>query len=133
MAQPQQGPSGIEFLDYTPPRRFAAGARVGNIVYLSGETSRHPETGELVPGDIAAQTERVFQNIELSLRAFGTDLAHVFKIVVYLRDMDHLPVVSAARGRYFPRTVPSTTIAVSRLTLPEFLVEIDAMALVPDR
>lgn len=132
MAQPQPGPSGIQFLDYTPPRRFAAGARVGNIVYLAGETPRHPDTGEFVPGDVRQQTELVFQNIERSLRAFGTDLAHVFKITVYLTDMANLEAVSQVRRRYLPRAIPSTTVAISRLTLPDGLVEIDAMALVPE-
>ena len=132
MAQPQPGPPGIEFLDYTPPRRFAAGARVGNIVYLAGETPRDPETGEFVPGDVRQQTDLVFQNIEHSLRAFGTDLAHVFKITVYLTDMTNLPAVSETRRRYLPRTIPSTTVAISSLTLPDGLVEIDAMALVPE-
>jgi steroid delta-isomerase-like uncharacterized protein len=131
-AQSQAGPDGIQFLDYTPPRRFAAGSRVGNIVYLAGETPRHPETGENVVGDIHQQADLVFENIARSLRAFGTDLAHVFKITVYLTDMANLEHVSAARRRHLPRTIPSTTIAISRLTVPEFLVEIDAMALIPD-
>jgi 2-iminobutanoate/2-iminopropanoate deaminase len=133
MAQLQPGPSGIEFLDYTPPRRFAAGARVGNIVYLAGETPRDPATGEFVPGDVQQQTELVFQNIERSLRAFGTDLAHVFKITVYLKDIATLAAVSEVRRRYLPRAIPSTTIEVSRLTLPDGLVEIDATALVPEQ
>jgi 2-iminobutanoate/2-iminopropanoate deaminase len=132
MAQAEPGPPGIEFLDYTPPRRFAAGARVGNIVYLAGETPRDPDSGEFVPGDIREQTELVFQNIERSLRAFGTDLAHVFKITVYLTDMANLAAVSETRRRYLPRTIPSTTVAISRLTLPDGLVEIEAMALVPE-
>ncbi|HLH24326.1 MAG TPA: ester cyclase [Chloroflexota bacterium] len=131
-AGPQPGPAGIAFLDYTPPRRFAAGARVGNVVYLAGETPRDPNTGETVAGDIHQQVDLVFQNIERSLRAFGTDLAHVFKITVYLTDMANIAAVSAARQRYLPRTIPSTTVAISRLAAPEFLVEIDAMALVPE-
>src|SRR5438270_6035040 len=117
MAQPQPGPPGIEFLDYTPPRRFAAGARVGNVVYLAGETPRDPNSGEFVPGDIRQQTELVFQNIERSLRAFGPDLAHVFKITAYLTDMANLGAVSETRRRYLPRTIPSTTVAISSLTL----------------
>ena len=132
MTQPQPGPPGIEILDYTPPRRFAAGARVGNVVYLAGETPRDPATGEYVPGDIHQQADLVFQNIARSLRAFGTDLAHVFKITVYLTDMANLGAVSEARRRYLPRTIPSTTVAISRLTVPEFLVEIEAMALIPE-
>jgi 2-iminobutanoate/2-iminopropanoate deaminase len=132
MAEPQEGPPGIEFLDYSPPRRFAAGARVGNLVFLAGETPRDPVTGENFVGDIRQQTELVFQNIERSLKAFGTDLAHVFKITVYLTDMENLAAVSEIRRRYLPRTIPSTTVAISRLTMAEFLVEIDATALVPD-
>ena len=112
MAEPQPGPPGIEFLDYTPPRRFAAGARVGNIVYLAGETPRDPETGENVVGDIHQQTDLIFQNIERSLRAFGTDLAHVFKITVYLTDMANLPrclrpAAATCHGRSRPRRSPS--------------------------
>src|SRR5438105_1778188 len=132
MAEPQPGPPGIEFLDYSPPRRFAAGARVGNLVFLAGETPRDPTTGENAVGDIRQQTELVFQNIERSLKAFGTDLAHVFKITVYLTDMENLAAVSEIRRRYLPRTIPSTTVAISRLTMAEFLVEIDATALVPE-
>lgn len=132
MAKPEPGPPGIEFLQYTPPRRFAAGAKVGNLVFLAGETPRDPESGEFVPGDITAQTELVFRNIELSLRAFGTDLAHVFKIVVYLTDINNLAAVSEVRHRVLPQVIPSTTIAISRLTLPDGLVEIDATALIPD-
>lgn len=131
MTQLQAGPDGIEFLDYTPARRFAAGARVGNIVYLAGETPRDPDTGEYVPGDIHQQTDLVFSNIARSLRAFGTDLAHVFKITVYLTDMANIGAVSEARRRHLPRTIPSTTIAISRLSVAEFLVEIEAIALIP--
>src|SRR5215510_9073758 len=64
------GPSGIEFLDYDPPRRWAAGARVGDIAYLAGVTPRHPTTGQGVEGTIEQQTELVCQNIQAALTAF---------------------------------------------------------------
>lgn len=53
--QPSQGPDGIEWLDYEPPRRWAAGARVGNVVYLAGETGEG--------SDIATQTRGAMENI----------------------------------------------------------------------
>lgn len=127
------GPAGIEFLDYDPPRRWAAGARVGNIVYLAGATARDPATGQGVAGSIEEQTELVCQNIQRALKAYGTDFAHVFKLTVFLTNMDHLVPMARVRARYIPRPIPSTTVAVARLSEPYFLVEIDAMALVPGR
>jgi hypothetical protein len=72
------GPSGIEFLNYDPPRRWAAGSRVGHIAYLAGVTPRHPTTGQGVDGTIEQQRELVCQNIQAALAGFGTDFAHVW-------------------------------------------------------
>jgi 2-iminobutanoate/2-iminopropanoate deaminase len=133
LAAQVSGPPDLEFLDYDPPRRWAAGARVGNIVYLAGETARDPSTGEGVPGGIEEQTERVFQNIRRSLQRFGTDTSHIFKMTTYLRNWEDLETVARVRARYLPRPVPSTTIVISRLSEPYFLVEIDVMAVIPGR
>jgi enamine deaminase RidA (YjgF/YER057c/UK114 family) len=112
------GPSGIEFLDYDPPRRWAAGSRVGDIAYLAGVTPRHPTTGQGVDGTIEQQTELVCQNIQSALTAFGTDFAHVFKVTVYLTNMDDLIPVARVLARYHPRPIPSSTVAVARLSEP---------------
>jgi enamine deaminase RidA (YjgF/YER057c/UK114 family) len=125
------GPNGIQFLDYDPARRWAAGSRVGDIAYLAGVTPRDAVTGKGVDGTIEQQAEHVCKNIEAALKAFGTDFAHVFKVTVYLTNMDHLIPVARVRAKYHPRPVPSTTIQVSRLSEPYFLLEIDAMALIP--
>ena len=127
------GPNGIEFLDYDPPRRWAAGSRVGDIAYLAGVTPRHPTTGQGVEGTIEQQTELVCENIKSALTAFGTDFAHVFKVTVYLTNMDDLVPVARVRARYHPRPIPSSTVAVARLSEPYFRIEIDAMALIPKR
>jgi 2-iminobutanoate/2-iminopropanoate deaminase len=125
------GPDGIQFLDYDPARRWAAGSRVGDIAYLAGATPRDPATGRGVDGTIEQQTELVCQNIQAALKAFGTDFAHVFKVTVYLTNMEHLIPVARVRAKYHPRPIPSSTVAVARLAEPYFLVEIDAMALIP--
>ncbi len=70
--QQSQGPGGIEWLDYDRPRRIAAGARVGNVLYLSGENGSGP--------DIVTQTEDAFQNIQKRLSAFGSDFQYIFKM-----------------------------------------------------
>ena len=123
-AQRAEDPGSIEWLDYDPPRPWAAGARVGNVVYLAGETA---------PGaDITEQTERVFANIQRSLRAYGTDLEHVFRTTVYLVKIADQPAFAQVRDRMFPRPIPSTLVEVTRLVPPAGLIEIDAVAVVPE-
>ena len=127
-----QEPAGIEFLDYEPRRGWAAAARVGNILYLAGETARDA-AGQPVPGDITEQTELIFQNIRRSLQRFGSDTNYIFKMTTYLRNWEDLDGARVVRNRYVPRPVPATTVVVSRLSEPFFLIEIDATALIPGR
>jgi 2-iminobutanoate/2-iminopropanoate deaminase len=130
-AQRAQGPGGIEWLDYDPPRQFAAGARVGNIVYLSGVTGSDPRPGETGAGDITTHSERAFQSIQSGLQAYGSDLQYVFKMTVYLVNMDDQPAFAQVRARVLPRPVASTLVGVTRLVPPNGLIEIDVMAVVP--
>src|SRR5215211_2945598 len=90
--QRSPGPGDIEWLDYDPPRDFAAGARVGNVVYLSG-------VAPAVPGGIMAQTARAFEVIQTNLRAYGSDLAYIFKMTVYLVNIDDQPGFAQVRAR----------------------------------
>ena len=122
IARRAEDPGSIEWLDYDPPRPWAAGARVGNLVYLAGETA---------PGaDITEQTERVFASIQRSLRAFGTDLEHVFRTTVYLVNIADQAAFARVRTRWLPRPIPSTLVEVTRLVPPEGLIEIDAVAVI---
>jgi 2-iminobutanoate/2-iminopropanoate deaminase len=123
-SQRAEGPGGIEWLDYNPPRPFAAGARVGNVVYLSGVGASGP--------DITTQTENAFADIQASLTAYGSDLQYIFKMTVYLVNIADQPAFGQVRARLLPRPIPSTAVAVTRLVPPDGLVEIDVMALVPE-
>jgi enamine deaminase RidA (YjgF/YER057c/UK114 family) len=127
-----QQSTGAEFLDYDPPRPWAAGARVGNLVFLAGETARDAN-GQPTSGGIAEQAELVFQNIQRSLRRFGTDTNQIIKMTTYLRNWEDLELVRPIRARYLTRPVPATTVVISRLSEPQFLIEIDVTAYVPDR
>ena len=129
-AQTPQAPAGIEFLDYDPPRGWAAAARVGDIVYLAGETPRAAD-GTPVLGTLEEQAELIFQNIRRSLRHFGSDTQYIFKLTTYLRNWEDLPTVGQVRSRYLPRPVPATSVVISRLSEPHFLLEVDATALIP--
>lgn len=122
--QRSQGSGGIEWLDFVPPREYAVGARVGNIVYLSGVTG----SGD---GDVTAHTERAFAAIQANLQALGSDLPYIFKISVFLANMDDQPAFERVRARYLPRPVVSTVIAISRFVSPRALLEIEVTAVVP--
>lgn len=133
-AQQPPPPPGIQILDYDPPRRYARGARVGNIVYLAGEDGKIWTSGTewyLVPGGIGPQTEQTFENIRESLRAFGTDLEYIFKMTAYFVSYYDRAVFGEVRRRYLPRPVPGTAIQVASLSDLESVVEVDVMALVP--
>src|SRR5262245_48409901 len=96
-AQQPSGPPGIQILQYDPPRRFAAGARVGNIIYLAGEEGMVYTSGTesyVVPGGIGPQTEKVFENIRTSLRAFGSDLEYIINMTNYFVNFNDRAVFS---------------------------------------
>jgi 2-iminobutanoate/2-iminopropanoate deaminase len=109
------------------PYSHAVGA--GALLYLSGQTPIDPATGELVPGDVGAQTARVFANIAAVLDAAGLTLADVVKVDVYLVDMADFPAMNAAYASVFEAPFPArTTVAVAGLPLGA-RVEIEAVAL----
>ena len=132
-AQPTPGPGGIEWLDYTPARRYAAGARFGNVVYLAGETGQDLTTGKTIEGGIGPQTQLAFENIRHNLKQLGSDLQYVFRITTYLVNMSDISVYAQTRAQFLPRAIPATTVAVSALAFPELLIEIEVTAAVPGR
>ena len=71
---------------------YSQGIKVGDFVFVSGQIPLDPGTGEVVPGDIDAQTERVLNNISGVLEAAGSSMENIVKTTVYLKDMaDFLP------------------------------------------
>lgn len=100
----------------------------GDFVFLSGQVPIDPATGELVPGDIAAQTERVLDNLAAVLDAAGVGFANVVKTTIYLMDLGDFAVVNATYAKRFSEAPPArATVQVS--ALPKGArVEIDAIA-----
>ena len=105
----------------------------GNTVYLRGQIGQDLETRESVGiGDVAAQTERAMANIEMLLEESGSALEDIVKIVVYLTDVRYRDPVYQVMGRWLKGVFPvSTGVVVSALARPEWLVEIDATAVIP--
>ncbi len=102
----------------------------GGFVFASGQIPIDPRTGELVEGDVAAQTEQVLRNLTAVLEAAGTGLERVVKTTVFLADMNDFGVMNEVYGRYFKEEPPArATVEAARLPR-DARVEIEAIALV---
>ena len=102
----------------------------GDTVYLRGQIGQDLESSESVGiGDVAAQADQAMRNIDTLLREAGSSLAEIVKVTVYLVDPRYREPVYRAMGRWLKGVHPvSTGIVVSALARPEWLVEIDAIA-----
>ena len=99
-------------------------------IYISGQVA-FDQSGALVgPGDLKAQTEQVFRNLNAALESCGATFEDVAKITVYMLDATQIQVYRDVRDRHFTRSLPaSTLVQVVRLARPEWLIEIEAIAL----
>lgn len=106
----------------------------GNTVYLRGQVGQDLETAESVGiGDPAAQAEQAMKNVATLLREAGAELEDIVKIVVYLTDPRYRDAVYPVIGRWLKGVYPvSTGVVVSALARPEWLVEIDVTAVIPE-
>jgi 2-iminobutanoate/2-iminopropanoate deaminase len=98
------------------------------LAFLSGQIPIDPGTNQLISGDIAAQTERVLENIKAVLQASGSSLDRVLKTTVFLKDMGDFPKMNEVYARYFGQNPPArSTVEAARLPR-DVQVEIDAIA-----
>jgi 2-iminobutanoate/2-iminopropanoate deaminase len=102
----------------------------GGLAYLSGQIPLDPATGQLVEGDIVAQTTRVLENLKSVLEACGSGLDRVVKTTVYIKDMGEFAKMNEVYGKYFLENPPArSTVEAARLPR-DVRVEIDAIAMV---
>lgn len=108
--------------------------RAGNIVFLRGQVGQDLDTAEPVGvGDPAAQTEQAMSNVKILLEEAGASLDHVCKIVVYLTDRAYREEVYAVIGKWLKGVYPvSTGVIIDGLARPEWVMEIDVTAVIPD-
>jgi len=112
------------------PYSQAIEAHGARTLWLSGQIPLDPATGELVPGDVAAQTERVMENLGAVLAAGGAGFHHVVRCTIYLADLADFAKVNEIYGRRFPKDPPARA-TVQVAALPRGAkVEIDAVAVV---
>ena len=95
---------------------YSHAVRAGELVFTSGQVGLDPATGELVPGGVAAQTARAFDNLELVLRASNLTLRDVVKVNVFLLDMADFAAMNEEYARRFEAPYPArSTVAVAGL------------------
>src|SRR5687768_4870776 len=117
----------------SPVGPYSPGMVFGNLVFVSGQAGRNPATGTLAD-DVSAQTEQVLKNIATILEAAGSSLQHVLRCGVFLVDMKEFPKMNEVYARAFGSHRPArTTVEVSGLPGDGLRVEIDAVAVIPNR
>lgn len=106
----------------------------GTMVFLRGQVSQDLDTREsLHTGDAAAQTSKTMANIKMLLEEAGSEMAHICRIVVYLTDIRHREAVYREMGKWLKGVFPcSTGLVVPALARPEWVVEIEVTAVIPD-
>ena len=109
---------------------YSQAIKAGNTVYLSGQIPLHPDTMELVEGDIRVQAERVFENLRAVCEKSGGQFSDIVKISIYLTDLTNFPTVNEVMETYFEEPYPArATIGVA--SLPKgAAVEIEAIMVI---
>lgn len=104
----------------------------GRTIYISGQVALDA-AGKLVgKGDLAAQTRQVFANLDVALQAAGASFNDVVKATYFMRDASQVQVLRDIRSLYFRMDLPaSTLLEVPRLASPDYLIEIEVIAVVP--
>lgn len=103
----------------------------GELLFISGLTSRDADGNVVGAGDIKLQTETILENMKRLLAEAGGSMADIVKVTVFIRDMEQFDEIHEVRRRYFSEPYPaSSMVEVSRLVSPEHLIEIEAIAAV---
>jgi len=111
---------------------YSAAIRNGSMIFTSGQVGVNPQTGELAPGGVAAQTRQALQNLQTVLEAAGASLGEVVKTTVFLSDINDYGSVNSIYAEFFDQKPPARS-AVQVAALPKgAAVEIEAIAILAD-
>jgi 2-iminobutanoate/2-iminopropanoate deaminase len=107
---------------------YSQAIKAGDLVFVSGQIPLDPATGQMIEGDVVAQTERVMKNLEAILEAAGCTFADVVRSTIYLADLGDFARVNEVYGKRFPSNPPARA-TVQVAALPRAArVEIDVIA-----
>jgi len=105
----------------------------GRVLHLSGQVSQAADGSIVGVGDIVAQARQVLENIRGVLASVGGTMADIQKVTIFVTDISRLMDIHAVRAEFFPPPYPaSTLVQVTALVRPECLIEIEAVAVIPE-
>ena len=105
----------------------------GRLVFVSGMTARRPDGSITGIGDISEQTRQVCENVKAAVEAAGGSMDDICRVDVHVRNMEHFEAIHKVRGQYFRPPLPaSTMVEVTKMTSPDCLIEMSAIAVVAE-
>jgi enamine deaminase RidA (YjgF/YER057c/UK114 family) len=105
----------------------------GRIVFISGMTARRPDGTIAGIGDVEAQTRQVCENLKAAVEEAGGHMDDICRVDVYVRNMEHFEQIHKVRREYFRPPAPaSTMVEVCKMTSPDYLIEINAIAVIAE-
>jgi enamine deaminase RidA (YjgF/YER057c/UK114 family) len=108
-------------------------AASGKLVFISGMTARMVDGTIAGLGDVEVQTRQVCENVKAAVEEAGGTLDDIVRVDVYVRNMEHFDVIHKVRREYFKAPAPaSTMVEVCKFTSPDYLIEMNAIAVLPN-
>ncbi|KSV66558.1 endoribonuclease L-PSP [Sinorhizobium sp. GW3] len=103
----------------------------GRFVFISGMTARRADGTIAGIGDVSEQTRQVLENVKAAVEAAGGTLDDICRVDVFVRNIEHFDKIHKVRREYFVKDAPaSTMVEVSKMVSPEYLIEINAIAVI---
>ena len=103
----------------------------GRLVFISGMTARKPDGTIAGIGDVEAQTRQVCENLKAAVEEAGGTMSDICRVDVFIRNMEHFDLIHKVRREYFTPPAPaSTMVEICKMTSPEYLIEINAIAVI---
>ncbi len=105
----------------------------GKLVFVSGMTAHQPDGSVAGIGDVEAQTRQVCENVKAAVEAAGGTMEDICRVDVFVRNMEHFDTIHKVRREYFSSPLPaSTMVEVTKMTNPDYLIEMSAIAVVEE-
>ena len=112
--------------------RYSQAMKMGDLLFVSGQAAIDAGGSVVGVGDFEAQARQVFRNLRTVLEKAGAGLRDIVKVTIFVTDMSHFPVIVKLREEYFSEPYPADSIVqVQALALPDLMVEIEAIAVLP--
>lgn len=99
----------------SPSKNYSEAAIFGDLVFVAGQASMNPETGEAIPGTIEEETRRALENMKAILEQSGSSLSSVLKVLVMIESLDNFDRMNAVYREYFPQNPPPRSTVETKL------------------